>query len=94
MGKFIDLIQELLANHITANEFQEQYIKIWRLQRDTNEVVNSIYKSEVIEVIDTFFGYVDAYTDNLSLVGKYCNIGEAELRDSAQRCLNELLNLR
>jgi hypothetical protein len=91
MDRFVTLIQDFLAKRIAPNEFQNQYMELWRLQRDTGKVLDSHRQAEVTEVIDDFFSYVDAYTDEPSLIGKYCNIGEEELIQYARSTLCKLL---
>jgi hypothetical protein len=50
MEQFISLIQDFISNRITPKNFQDKYIALLRLQRDTNEVVTSDCHSEVIRI--------------------------------------------
>ena len=87
MEKYIKLLQEFVSNHISAAEFEQAFIQLF-----TND--NNLLPSREFQRLDKLFADVDAYCGDPNLIeDTRFDIGEAELRLSAEETLKTLVKL-
>ncbi len=85
LEKYRELIRQFVVGEISADDFEDQYIKLWYLALD--DFLSQI--SPEAKIISDLFLEVDAYTND----PPYSTTAE-ELRVSARKALSELLELQ
>ena len=90
LEKYRELIRQFVSGEISADDFEDRYIKLWYLALD--DFLAQI--SSEAKIISDLFLEVDAYSNDPETLGtEYCTTAE-ELRESARKALNELLQLQ
>lgn len=85
LEKYVELIRQFVLGDISADDFEDQYIKLWYAALD--DFLNQL--SPESKIISDLFLEVDAYTND----PPYSTTAE-ELHESARKALTELLQLQ
>ena len=86
MNKYIKLLEEFVANKITADEFEQQFLQLFKAD-------NNIQPEREFQILDKLFGDVDAYYSDSALFDPEFDIDGVQLQVSAQETLNKLVKL-
>ena len=90
LEKYVDLIRLFIAEEISADAFEDDYIKLWYAALD--DFLSQ--KSPASKIISDLFLEVDAYTNDPDELGATYSTTADELRESARKALSELLELQ
>lgn len=90
LGQYVELICQFVSSEISADDFEDRYLKLWYAALD-----NFLSKrSPESKIISDLFLEVDAYSNDPESLGvEYCTTAD-ELRESARKALAELLQLQ
>ncbi|HLO50374.1 MAG TPA: colicin immunity domain-containing protein [Kamptonema sp.] len=87
MDKYIKLLQEFVGSNISADEFEQRFIQLFK-----ND--NNLQPGREFKILDKLFADVDAYCSDPDLIeDPRFDIGEAQLQVSAEKTLDKLVNL-
>lgn len=90
LEQYIELIQRFVAGSVSADDFENCYIKLWYAALD--DFLNE--RSPASRIISDLFLEVDAYTNDPDELGSTYTTTAEELRESAHKALSELLQLQ
>jgi Bacterial self-protective colicin-like immunity len=87
MDKYIKLLEEFVGNKITADDFERQFLKIFKDDKN-------IQFGREFKILDKLFSDVDAYCSDPDLIeDPRFDIDGSQLQVSAKEALNVLVNL-
>ncbi|MCC8670551.1 colicin immunity domain-containing protein [Xanthomonas arboricola] len=89
LGTYIDLLSGFVNGNVGALDFQKAYLE--KFKKETARLDESIYN-----LLDAFFGDVDAYTDDQELLRENPSyyLDEKALRARASQVMSDLWNRR
>lgn len=88
MENYITLLKDFVVGKISADEFEQQFLQLFKGD-------SKLLPGREFEILDKLFSDVDAYCSDSELIeDPRFDIGEAELRASAQEALEELVRLK
>ncbi len=90
LEKYVDLIRRFVAGEISADDFEDQYVKLWYMALD--DFLSQ--RSPASKIISDLFLEVDAYTNDPDELGSAYSTSAEELREWARKALSELLELQ
>jgi len=83
MTKYINLLEDFLADRITTSEFEQQFLQLFKSDK-------SFDSEREFQILDKLFGNVDAYCGDSDLFDPEFDIDEAQLKTSAKEALEVL----
>lgn len=87
MDKYIKLLEEFAGNKISADEFEQRFLQLFKSD-------NNLQPGREFKILDKLFANVDAYCSDPDLIeDPRFDIGEVQLRVSAQETLDQLVKL-
>ncbi|CBN58269.1 MULTISPECIES: colicin immunity domain-containing protein [Kamptonema] len=87
MEKYIKLLQEFVGNTISADEFEQRFIQLFKGD-------NNLQLGREFKILDKLFADVDAYCSDPDLIeDPRFDIGEDQLQVSAEETLDKLVDL-
>ena len=87
MDKYIKLLEEFAGSKISADEFEQQFLQLFKSD-------NNLRLGREFQILDKLFADVDAYCSNPDLIeDPRFDIGEVQLQVSAMEALNMLVKL-
>ncbi|MEP7290481.1 MAG: colicin immunity domain-containing protein [Chloroflexota bacterium] len=90
LGSYVELIRQFVAGEISADEFEDRYIKLWYAALDN--LLSQ--RTPETKIISDLFLEVDAYSNDPETLGdSYCVTAD-QLRESARQALHELMELQ
>jgi hypothetical protein len=90
LEQYVELIRQFVSGEISADDFEDRYIKLWYLALD--DFLG--HRSPESKVISDLFLEVDAYSNDPDELGSQYSTTAEELRESARKALSELLELQ
>ncbi|MGL5058996.1 MAG: colicin immunity domain-containing protein [Microcoleus sp.] len=87
MDKYIKLLEDFAANRISADEFEGQFLKLFKSDRH-------LHPGREFKILDKLFADVDAYCSDPDLIeDPRFDIDGMQLQISAKEALNMLVKL-
>jgi hypothetical protein len=87
MDKYIKLLEELVDNKISADDFERRFIQLFKGD-------NNLQTGTEFKILDKLFADVDAYCSDPDLIeDPRFDIDGVQLQVSAQETLNKLVKL-
>ncbi len=87
MDKYIKLLEEFAGNNITADEFEQRFLQLFKSD-------NNLQPGREFKILDKLFADVDAYCSDPDLIeDPRFNIDGVQLQVSARKTLDQLLKL-
>ncbi len=90
LGKYVELIRHFVSGDISADEFEDQYVKLWYAALDDFLA----HRSPESKIISDLFLEVDAYSNDPETLGQEYSATAEELCESSRKALSELLELQ
>lgn len=86
MEKYIALLKDFVDRKISADEFEQQFLGLFKS--------DGVFSGTEFQILDKLFSDVDAYCSDPDLIeDPRFDISENELRASAQETLDKLVKL-
>ena len=87
MDKYIKLLEDFAGSKISADEFERRFLQLFKSD-------DNLQLGREFQILDKLFADVDAYCSDPDLIeDPRFDIGEVQLRVSAQETLDKLVKL-
>ena len=86
---YINLINSFMSGNISANEFEKEYLELFKNDEKLIDCSNEVY-----EILDTLFYAVDSYCSDPDLQNQLADsLNSDQLLDAAKNALHRLSHI-